>query len=381
MAERNAKGNGSVRQRPDGRWEGRCTINGKRRSFYGDKQADVLKEMREAQKKADDHTYCDPKKMTFGEWLDIWLEEYSKPTIKRTSYRSRKIYIDKHIKPALGKVKLQSINTTQIQTFYNKLLNVHKMDPYGLKTGVHATVTTALNQAVKLKYITVNPATACTLPKKKKRDIKPFTKEQISQFLEKIGEGEPYRDLFVVALFTGMRQGELIGLSWDAVDFQKGTITIRQQVQGQNKNREGFYIESPKNGKDRTIFPAAVVMQTLRSVRREQLGNQLKAGAAWENKWNLVFTNKVGQVLRARTIYERFKRVVNAMGLPDMRFHDLRHTYAVMALQAGDDPKTVQNALGHHTAAFTLEIYAHVTEDMNRKSAERMQEYYDKLNA
>ena len=375
--KRGAKGSGSVRQRPDGRWEARCTINGKQRSFYADKQADALKAMREAQKEKDDGTYCDPKRMTFGEWLDIWLEEYSKPKIKINSYLSRKWRIENHIKPTLGNIQLQKLDTTHIQKLYNRLYergvaasSVHL---------VNATINTALTQAVKLRYIARNVAEPCVLPKKEKTEIKPLTQEQIIKFLEAISD-HPLKNLFTVTLFTGMRLSEVLGLSWDTVDFQKDEITIRQQLYPRRPAKYPSEINpSTKSGKPRTIKPAKFVMDILREVNREQFQNRLEVGAAWKNEHNLVFVRKDGHRLYQDRVEKAFKEVANTIQRPDARFHDLRHTYAVMSLQAGDDPKTVQNNLGHATAAFTLDVYAHVTEDMTKKSAERMQLYYDEL--
>lgn len=377
---RNARGGGSVRQRPDGSWEARCTINGKRRSFYGEKQSDVLKAMRSAQKSADDGVYFEPTKLTLSKWLDTWLTEYIKPSCKpltASTYQSR---IETHIKSELGKIKLSALTSTHIQALYNHLLRDKNLSPKTIKN-VHGILHKALDQALKLRYIGLNPADACTLPRIEKKEIHPLTESEISAFLEVIREGEPLRDLFTVALFTGMREGEICGLSWDAVNFREGTITIKQQLCKEKKTGGVHYIAPTKNDRARTLTAPPFVMDILRQIQLEQYQDHMLAGRAWENEYNLVFVNKIGHFIVPQTALKRFKAAAAQIGRPDARFHDLRHTYAVTALQEGDDVKTVQENLGHATASFTLDVYGHVSEKMKSESANRMQSYFEKIKA
>ena len=378
MKTRNAKGNGSVRQRENGSWEGRCIINGKRRSFYGEKQGDVLKAMRTAQKAVDDGVYFEPTRVTLGAWLDTWLEEYVKPSAKPLTLATYKSRVETHIKPVLGKIKLTALNATQIQAFYNDLLRVQELSPKTIKN-VHGILHKALEQALKLRYIGLNPADACTLPRMEKKEIKPLTELEIAAFLEEIREGEALRDLFTVALFTGMREGEICGLSWDAVDFRAGTVTVKQQLCKEKQKGGQHYIAPTKNDRARTLTPAPFVMDILKSVRQEQMADHMALGLAWRNEFNLVFTDKAGRYIVPQTALKRFKAVAGRIGRPDARFHDLRHTYAVTALQEGDDVKTVQENLGHATASFTLDVYGHVSEKMKKESAARMQSYFEKI--
>ena len=380
MKTRNAKGNGSVRQRENGSWEGRCIINGKRRSFYGDRQSDVLKAMRTAQKAVDDGVYFEPTRVTLGAWLDTWLEEYVKPSAKPLTLATYKSRVETHIKPVLGKIKLTALNATQIQAFYNDLLRVQELSPKTIKN-VHGILHKALEQALKLRYIGLNPADACTLPRMEKKEIKPLTELEIAAFLEEIREGEALRDLFTVALFTGMREGEICGLSWDAVDFRAGTVTVKQQLCKEKQKGGQHYIAPTKNDRARTLTPAPFVMDILKSVRQEQMADHMALGLAWRNEFNLVFTDKTGRYIVPQTALKRFKAVATRIGRPDARFHDLRHTYAVTALQEGDDVKTVQENLGHATASFTLDVYGHVSEKMKKESAARMQSYFEKIKA
>ena len=373
---RNAQGGGSLRKRPDGTWEGRYTTGRNpgtgrqiQRSVYGKTQAEVRKKLQQATTALDDGIYAAPSNITVGQWLDVWLEEYC-AHLKETTLYLYGLRVNKTIKPALGAVKLKGLPAPAIQKFYNNLQKGEKpLAPKSVKN-IHGVLHKALQQAVELDYIKLNPSNFCKLPRIGKPDIKPLDEKNITRFLETI-QGHRYEHPLIVDIFTGIRQGELIGLTWDCVDFQKGTIYLCRQLQKVN----GVYkFMSLKNNKTRTISPAPFVMDTLREQRRIQNGWRLLAGSAWVNN-DFVFTNELGEHLKKQTLYTQFKKVVASLGLPKTRFHDLRHTYAVSAIQSGDDIKTVQENLGHHTAAFTLDVYGHVTEKMKQDSADRMEKF------
>ena len=170
--KRNAKGGGSVRQREDGTWEARCTINGKRRSFYGKKQAEVLKEMRKAQSAADNGTFIEPSKMTLKEWVDVWLDVYVKISTKQSTYQSYKNTLNRYVTPHLGKCKISHINTTQIQKIYNDMLYTMKLSKKTVRN-LHGILHELFAQAVELNYLPVNPTTKCKLPKPDKKHPRP----------------------------------------------------------------------------------------------------------------------------------------------------------------------------------------------------------------
>lgn len=376
MKSRNAKGGGSVRQRDNGTWEARCTINGKSKSFYGKRQSDVLKAMRAALAASDEGVYFEPKKITLSQWLDIWLNEYAQPSVKPLTYAAYRSKVETHIKPCLGNIKMALLNPTQVQTFYNDLLRKKKLSKKTIKD-VHGILHKAIDQAVELNYIPSNATDPCKLSRPDNREILPFTETDIEAFLTAI-EGHPFESLFTVTLFTGMREGEVCGLPWDAVNFKKGTITIKQQL---SKINGEHVIVSTKNDRIRVLTVAPFLMDILCEVRTKQLQNHLASGITWKNEHNLVFTNEEGHFVYPQTVYKHFKRIAGEIGRPDARFHDLRHTYAVTALQEGDDSKTVQQNLGHATAAFTLNVYGHVSEKMKQESANRMQKYYENIKA
>ena len=178
-----------------------------------------------------------------------------------------------------------------------------------------------------------------------------------------------------------MRSGELIGLTWDCVDFDKGLIYVKKQLCPPRGIEKNFRFDTPKNDKSRTLVPASFVMDTLREQKKRQEQQKRIAGDAWDDLGfpNLVFTYPNGKHYSQSNVHKFFQNILKKAGLGHHRFHDLRHTYAVSSLRAGDDVKTVQENMGHFTAAFTLDKYAHVTESMRRESATRMQAFYDNL--
>lgn len=376
---RSAQGSGTIRQRKDGRWEARVTIGrdpgtGKQmqRSVYGSTQQEVRKKLSQLTAAIDNGTYKEPCRMSVGEWLDIWVREYL-GNIKPSTTTLYENQIRLYIKPALGSVKLEALNTHTIQSFYNGLSRgSHPLSPKSVKN-VHGILHKALQKAVEIGYIRFNPSGACTLPRITKAEIHPLDEAQIGAFLKAIA-GHPFEFLFKVTLFTGMREGEVIGLIWDCVDFERGTITVDKQLQKDRGAGNTYRIVPTKNSKGRIITPAHYIMDILKAQRLKQMEWRLAAGSEWEDT-GLVFTNERGGHLMPHTVYHSFKRIVTQMGLPTVRFHDLRHSYAVAAIRSGDDIKTVQDNLGHATASFTLDVYGHVTNQMKQASAERMERF------
>jgi len=372
---RSAQGAGSIRQRPDGRWEARYTTGrdpgtGKQvqKSVYGATQKEVLKRLQQVQTDMERGVFLEPSRMTVGQWLDVWQAEYLGGVKPNTAYDYGQI-IKNHIVPALGAVKLQQLKPHAVQKCYNVLQRDKELSPKTIKN-VHGVFHSALKQAQRLGYIQQNPADNITLPRVERPDIQPMPENVLPAFLEAI-QGHEFEAVYFVTVFTGLRKGEVLGLTWDNVDFERGVVCVRQQLI-KKRGEKSFILASPKNDKPRTISPAQEVMAVLRGEEVRQKRNRLQAGAAWSNPDNLVFTNPLGRHLIPNTVYCNFKRIAAALGAPDLRFHDLRHTYAVNALRSGDDIKTVQDSLGHHTAAFTLDTYGHVTEQMKRDSAARM---------
>lgn len=400
--KRNAQGTGTIRKKIVTRndkeyvfWEARYTVgsdpgSGKQiqRSIYGKTQKEVREKLQTVSVQINEGSYMEPAKMTLSEWLDIWMNEYL-ISQKYSTVKHYKAQVKAHIKPALGAMKLSVLAPHDIQMFYNNLLRgTGGNEPLSPKSvrNVHGILTKALSQAVAIGYLRTNPAAVVTLPRVEKKEIQPLTDAQVKADI-KAAEGDEDEIILKVILFTGLRESEAIGLTWDCVDFKTGRIIINKQLQKRPQEDGGFVFAPLKNDKSRTLVPAPFVMDILKDEKRGQAEARLKAGSSWKG-WQdekeratwFVFTNILGEHLHPQTLYNHHKKISERAGAPNARVHDLRHTYAVLSLQNGDDIKTVQNALGHATAAFTLDVYGHVSKKMQDDSAERMQRYFDSIN-
>lgn len=383
--KRKENGSGSIRKRKDGRWEGRYSIPAKegggryiRKSVYGDTQEEVRKELTKITNEIDENTHIEPVNIKLGIWLDDWLTLYIANTVKQLTY-DQYVCECNHIKEELGEIKLSNLRSSNIQAFYNKLLNVNGLSPKTVKN-IHGVLHKALDQAVELEYIKSNPSTKCKLPKATSKEIHPMETEEITKFLQLI-EKDRFRNLFYTTLFVGLRRGEVLGLTWDCVDFENSTITINKQLK-KDTHYAGFryILDSTKNSKSRTIRVATPVMAVLADQKRWQQEASERAGIAWNNEMNLVFTNELGRYLSHDIVYKSYKKIVTELGRPDLKLHDLRHTYATISLEAGDDIKTLQGNLGHATASFTLDRYGHISENMKLKSAQNMENFINKVS-
>lgn len=387
---RAANGSGSIRKVVKKKgdkeytyWEGRYTTGfdpgtGKQvqRTVSGKTKKEVAQKLRQITAEIDAGTYQEPSNITVQEWLAQWQEKYMLDVKPSTAYLySREINL--HIIPGIGAVKLKALTADMVQSMYNKLFQPEDVTikPCSAKSihNTHGVLHKALNQAVLCGYIRTNPTDGCVLPRVEKKEIKPLDEVQIAQFIQEI-QGHPHEYLYRITLFTGLREGEVLGLTWDCVDFNAGTLTVKQQLRKEQKKGGQYYFSSTKNGKIRVLALAPSVLELFKAQRQVQNAKKAQAGAAWEDN-NLVFSNALGNFLSYRTVYDCFKRIVARLGLPSVRFHDLRHSYAAAALRAGDDIKTVQENLGHQTAAFTLEVYGHMTNQMKQASANRMEQF------
>jgi len=388
-----ANGEGTIRQRKNGLWEGLYTVgrdaDGKiiRRSVYGKTQAEVRQKLSAIANQLDTGLYITPEKITLADWAKTWKENYLvdvKPsTVNQYDYQFRV-----HIIPEIGNVKLQKLTGGAIQGFYQRIQKPHKikqekrvlsckgLSPKSVKN-VHGVLHSCLDQAIKNGIIRNNPCNACVLPKVEKKEMNTIT--DIDRFLTIIA-GEEFENVYIFAVFTGMRQGEIIGLTWDCVDFKNGFITVEKQLRKDHgKAGEKYEFSTPKNGKKRITAPARFVFDALRKEKVKQAENKLKHGKDFSNENNLVFTNEIGGHLCGGTIYDHWKALLKRNGIDkNIRFHDLRHSFATISLENGEDIKTVSENLGHATVAFTMDTYAHVTEAMKKRSGERMQEYIER---
>lgn len=319
--------------------------------------------------------------MKVEQWLAKWLNEYT-ANLKPYSLRNYRSQIKNHIIPYIGAVNVQELSPDMIQRMYNRLQSEELLSPKTIRN-IHGILHIALDALVDNGSLRTNPATVCRkrLPKVEKQEMAYIADHELGQFMETI-KSSPYENLFLVDLFTGLRQGELLGLRWSCIDFEKGCITIDRQLYMPDKGGE-YRLEPLKNRKTRVIWPAQFVFTVLKRERRRQMSNHLQAGGMWDegNLPGLVFTNEFGRHLSHKTVYKHFKEAAAEAGIPAVRFHDMRHSYAVASLRSGDDVKQVQENLGHATAAFTLDVYGHVTEQAKKESAARMEGYIQSLQA
>ena len=382
MARKAAAGAGTIRKKTVTRngkqytyWEARFTAGrdpgtGKQiqRSITGKTQREVAQRLKEATTAVDQGTYTAPTKMTVGAWLDIWAAEYL-GSVKPSTAAVYKNHIQNHIRPALGAVNLSELRPHMIQKFINGI----DLSPVSVRLA-YKVLRQAIRKAVELRYIPQDPAAGCELPRAERKDIHPLDDQQAAALLQQV-QGTRIELLVKLALFTGLRQSELLGLTWDSIDFKKGTIQINKQLSRDIFRKDSGIFTSPKNGKGRTISPAPMVFRLLKEHHRRQAERQLLAGPLWDNPHGLIFTNDTGGPFNQRTLGKDFHAAAASAGLDGVRFHDLRHTYAVSSIRAGDDIKTVQGNLGHASAGFTLDRYGHFTEQMKKDSAARMEAF------
>lgn len=382
MAKRNAQGGGTIRQRPDGRWEARITVGrnpatGKQlqRSVYGKTQQEARKKLAQLVAALDAGEYQAPSRITVARWMDEWMETYCSARLKPLSYSRYEGIIANHIKPALGSLELQALKGPDVQRLYNAL------SKRGLSGTTIQTVSAVLRRAclvaMQQGIIRANPCDLASRPKTKRADIHPLTDAEIPRFLEAI-DRSPMRNAYALSLFAGLRECECLGLSWPQVDLERGKITISQQLQ--YRPHVGYVIATTKRDKTRIITLPAIAVDYLRAEKIQQLENRIKAGQSWSNPHDLVFTDSAGEHWSVSTYYTRYKRIAAAIGRPDGHPHDLRHTAATVALASGADIKTVQDMLGHSSARITLDVYAHTSDRMKEDTAQRVQGYYDTLS-
>lgn len=384
MAQRKrAAGSGTITKRKDGRWEARYTsgidpATGKpiRHCIYGKTQKEVAAKLRAVTAEIDAGEYIEPAQYTVAEWLQTYLAEYT-TNLKPYALQSYETTIRNHISPALGKIKLQALTTVQIQSFVNTLCRSREKGGKALspKTAknIYGVLHRALDLAVRVGILRHNPANACILPKAPPKELQTITDDKLDAFLCACN-GDAYSAIYIVDLFSGLRLGEILGLSWPDVDWENSTLYLHQQLQQrQTRGDYGYCLTSLKNGKTRTVTVAPTVMRILREQRRAQLEQRMAAGPAWENQFDLIFTNDFGRPISRRTVYKHIKKILAGIGLPNCYFHTLRHTFATLSLQNGDDVLTVKENLGHHSAAFTLNTYGHLTQTMRKESAGRME--------
>ena len=375
MAKRRANGEGSIRKRKDGRWEGRYTAGrdpetGK--AITKNVLAKTQKECKEKLQKAiENNQHMDitrTGKYTVAEWVRLWFDTYSKPNIREQTAYYYSNYIEKHIVPGIGSTKLDKLTTLQIQRFYNKLKTSGRIQRYdhielkdkGLSNrfirGVHSLLHAALDQAVRERLIQTNPSEGCKLPKIEKKEMKVLLPEQIGDYLREAGK-RGLLPAFYLELTSGLRRGELLALLWTDLDIENQTISVTKQV---NRVNGQLKVSQPKTPNSIRTIPIPKQAVDLLVLEHEK----------HPDSPYLFPSPKTGTMYDPDAFRHIHEKILDAAGIGHIRFHDLRHTFATLSLQNGVDVKTLSNTLGHYSAGFTLDTYTHVTQRMRREAAD-----------
>ena len=320
----------------------------------------------------DKGTYVTPTTMTLAEFLERWLRDYARPNLRATTVSSYEVQIRKHIIPALGGTRLDQLAPAQLQDFYHAKLENGRLDGEGglsrrTVAYFHMILRRSLSHAVKWQMIPRNPADAVESPKAEQKEMKYWNREQVQTFLESIAGHRMYA-LYYLALSTGLRQGELLGLRWEEVSLEGKELWIRRVLA---RTMDGkVYLSAPKT--DRSVRSIALSdhdVDILRMHRSTQAAEKLKVGEFYEDN-DLVFSTEIGTLFHPRNVLRQFKEMAKKAGVPPIRFHDLRHTHATLALASGVHYKVVQERLGHSKFTTTLDIYGHLLPNMQSEAAE-----------
>jgi integrase len=304
---------------------------------------------------------------TVGEYLDEWLQ-MQRDRLRPTTHHSYAMAVNR-IKSGLGSAKLQSLTPLQVERFYRELTSARLGRDYSPKTirNTHTVLRKALADAERLELVIRNAAAAARPPAVDHIDRVTWSSEELGEFLESVRDDRLY-PVFVVLATTGMRRGEVLGLRWRDVDFDAGDLAIANT---RTPVKSEIVTGPPKTARSRRqVFLDEWTLDVLRAQRRSQAADRLAAGPAWNADEDYVFTDEVGVPVNPNSVSKRFDTIVRKSGLPRIRLHDLRHTYATVALKAGVHPKVVSERLGHATVGITLDLYSHVTPSIARDAAD-----------
>lgn len=376
MAKR-GNGEGSIFQRKeDKKWVASITLeNGKRKVFYGMTKKEVTEKLIKARSEQQQGMLITEPEQTVAQFLTHWLENTQKESVRPRTYERYEEIIRLHIVPVLGRHQLQKLTAQHLQAFYIKKRK-EGLSPTTI-TVFHGVLHKALDCAMKWNLVSRNVSELVSPPRRERFEVQPLTAEQAHKLLE-VARGHYMEALFYLALATGMRRGELMALKWQDIDFTTNTLHIRRTLSripsklSAEKGR-GFEETEPKTMQSRrSVVIAPFALEVLKRHRARQSEAKLKAGPLWQEH-DYVFCTSVGTHIHpSKDILDQLKKLLKKAGLPDIRFHDLRHTAATLLFNAGVHPKVVQEILGHSQISMTMDIYTHALPNMQQEAMNRL---------
>jgi len=371
------QGEGNIRQRKDGTWEARYSLgvdkNGKRirKSIYGKTRNEVAKKLTKILNDINTNMYIDPSKITVEKWINTWLKNYKENSVSVKTYNSYEQLLNLYIKPYIGTVYLKDLRPEQVQATFNKMKSLSDRTIKYTKTVFNM----CMKRAKMNKLRADNPCDDIELPEgKPKKKIVVFTQEQQLKFLNII-DGHQYQVAFLTLISTGMRVGELLGLTWDNINFGKCTITIEKAL---SRIKGELFIPTKTKTSNRILPVLPIIMDFIKKYKIEQNKIKLKVGKEY-NPYNLVFTNIYGFPVSFSSFSKNLKRLLKDNNLPILSPHKLRHTFATRGLESGMDMKELQVLLGHSTMKLTADLYTHVLDKQKRRAMEKTSYLYNNL--
>ncbi len=374
MSKKRGNGEGTIHRRKNGGWCAQYTVytakGRKRRTFYSKTRAEVAAKLAKALSDRDGGFSFAAENLKLGDYLQRWLVDSKQSSVKPVTYEGYARQVHNHLVPTLGRIKLKTLTPTHLRGLYRE-----KTDA-GLSARtvqyIHTTIHNALEQAVDDGLIGRNVADAVKPPQVRREEIEPLTPEQVKTLFE-AGSGERFEALYVLAVTAGTRQGELLGLKWEDIDLDRGLLQVRRTLSGITGGNPVF--STPKTAKGRrSVKLTAMAVKALKGHHERQLAEREELAGLWQNH-GLVFPTRVGTPLSRHNLVARsFKPLLESAELPNIRFHDLRHTCATLMLTVGTNPKVVQETLGHANVSITLDTYSHLLPNMQDEVAEKINE-------
>lgn len=361
-----------VRKRDDGRWEGRIVVGHKKngdpihRYVLARTQKELIVKLHNCIEMYRDADLTEDSNMTLGEWLDRWINEYMIFTIRESTLDSYKAMIKNQIKPYLGDRPLSALTTQELQKFYNTVKKKGRVNPDKLHgteladsmvRGIHMMLHEALDMAVRLRLIVKNPTVGTTIPKNNYPPKQILNDEQLDRFMKRIRQDELWYDFFYTELTTGLRRGEICGLKWEDFDAENGKLKVRRSVAKRKGGGLNIGETKTETGRRTIVLPPSL-LKTLVAYKETV-----------DSEWMFPSPTDNGRPRNPSSVRKRLQLILERAGCKKVRFHDLRHTFATMALEHGMDVKTLSATIGHVSSATTLDIYSHITDTMQRQAA------------